>query len=130
MIADDSTVRLWTRRTVGCAVIVFFLFDGVTRVAHAASHLAASVRLATPDGALPILSVLPLVVTIFYALPRSAPTGAVFVTTFLGGAIATRILMGDPLLEHAPFPVYSAGFVLGGLLLREPDAAKLFRSVS
>jgi hypothetical protein len=122
---DDSTVRLWARRTIGCGAILFFLFDGATKLAHAASFLEASVRLATPEGAIPIFGVLPLVLTIFYALPRSAPTAAVVVAAFVGGAIATRILVGDPLLEHAPFPVYSAGFVCGGLLLREPDAARL-----
>ncbi len=127
-MADVSTIRLWARRILGVAVILFLLFDGVTKLTHGAFALAVVSHLGAPESTIPVLSVLPLVVTIFYALPRSAPPGAVVITAFLGAAIAARLLFGDMIVELTPFPVYSAGFVLGGLLLREPRVAQYFES--
>jgi hypothetical protein len=128
-MTDVSTIRLWARRILGVAAILFLLFDGVTKLTDGAFVTEAASRLGGADSAIPILSVLPLVLTIFYALPRSAPPGAVLITAFLGAAIAARLLFGDMLVELTAFPVYGAGFICGGLLLREPRIAQLFQSV-
>jgi hypothetical protein len=127
-MADVSTLRLWMRRILGVAAISFFLFDGVAKLTHDTLFVDGAMRLGAPGSAIPVLGVFPLVLTIFYALPRSAPPGVVAITAFLGAAIALRLLFGDMTTELAPFPVYSAGFVCGGLLLREPRIAQLFRS--
>jgi DoxX-like family len=120
-----STTRLWVRRTLAGVAIVFFLLDGVAKLTQVAAVVEAAARLGAPESTLSILGVLPLACTIFYALPRNAPLGVVFVMAFLGCAIAMHLLVGDPVASHAPFPVYSAGFVWAGLLLREPRVGRL-----
>jgi hypothetical protein len=54
-----------------------------------------------------------------YLYPPTAVLGAVLFTGYLGGAIATHLRVGNPLLTHILFPLYVAGLVWGGLFLRE-----------
>lgn len=54
-----------------------------------------------------------------YAIPRTAPLGAVLWTGYFGGAIATHLRLDNPLLSHTLFPIYVAAFVWGGLYLRD-----------
>lgn len=58
--------------------------------------------------------------TALYAWPRAALLGAVLLTAFLGGAVATHLRVGSPLLTHTLFGAYVGLLVWGGLWLREP----------
>ena len=60
------------------------------------------------------------VCTLLYAFPRTAFLGAVLLTGYLGGAIASHLRVGSPLLSHTLFGIYLGLFVWGGLWLREP----------
>ena len=60
-----------------------------------------------------------------YLIPRTAIVGAVFLTGYLGGAIATHVRVGNPLASHVLFPVYVATLVWGGLYLRDARARAL-----
>lgn len=64
--------------------------------------------------------------TILYAVPRTAVLGAVLLTGFLGGAVASHLRIGSPLLSHTLFGVYLGLLVWGGLWLREPRLRALF----
>jgi hypothetical protein len=66
--------------------------------------------------------------TILYAVPRTAVLGAVLLTGYLGGAVATHLRVGSPLLSHTLFGVYLGLLVWGGLWLREPRLRALFPS--
>jgi len=66
------------------------------------------------------------VCTSFYAWPRSAFLGAILLTGYIGGAVATQLRVGSPLLSHTLFGVYLGLFVWGGLWLREPRLRSLF----
>jgi len=48
-----------------------------------------------------------------------AVLGAVLLTGYFGGAIATNLRVGNPLLSHVLFPVYLAVMVWGALYLRD-----------
>ena len=61
-----------------------------------------------------------LVCLILYLVPRTAVLGAVLMTGYLGGAVATHVRVSSPLLTHTVFPVYVALFLWAGLYLREP----------
>lgn len=47
------------------------------------------------------------------------PVGAVLLTGYLGGAIATHVRVGNPLFSHVLFPTYVAAMLWAGLFLRE-----------
>jgi DoxX-like family len=52
-------------------------------------------------------------------IPRTAVFGAILLTGYLGGAIATHVRVGSPLFSHTLFPVYVALLIWGGLYLRD-----------
>ena len=66
------------------------------------------------------LGALLLVCTLLYMWPRTSLLGAVLVTAFLGGAVATHVRLGNPLFSHVLFGVYVGVLMWGGLVLREP----------
>ena len=77
------------------------------------------------DTARPIGWIL-LACLVAYLVPRTAVVGAVLLTGFLGGAIATHLRLEDPLFSHTLFPTYVAVLVWGGLYLRDSRAAGIF----
>jgi hypothetical protein len=56
---------------------------------------------------------------IVHLVPRTAVLGAVLLTGYLGGAVATQVRVGNPILTHTLFPVYVAAFLWAGLWLRD-----------
>ena len=56
---------------------------------------------------------------VLYVIPRTSVLGAILLTGYLGGAVATHVRVGSPLLTHVLFPIYVAALVWGGLFLRE-----------
>jgi hypothetical protein len=57
--------------------------------------------------------------TILYVIPRTAVLGAILLTGYLGGAVATHLRVGDPLFSHVLFPTYLGVMLWGALFLRD-----------
>jgi hypothetical protein len=76
------------------------------------------------------LGVLTLLCTALYAWPRTAVLGAILLTGYMGGAMATHLRVGSPLFSHLLFGFYLGLMIWGGLWLREPRLRALipFRS--
>ena len=55
-----------------------------------------------------------------YAIPQTAVLGAILLTGYMGGAIATHLRIDSPLFSHTLFGVYLGLLIWGGLYLREP----------
>lgn len=111
------------------AVAVLFLsMDAVMKLFAMPFVLEASAQLGypgTPEFARGLGAVL-LACTLLYAWPRTATIGAVLLTGYLGGAIATHVRVSNPLLSHTLFGVYVALLLWGGLFLRDPRVRALF----
>lgn len=67
-----------------------------------------------------LLAALTLIGTILYVWPRTAVLGAVFLTAYLGGAVASHVRIASPLFSHILFGVYLGLFLWGGLWFRSP----------
>ena len=117
--APVSTTRLWVGRIIGALAILFLLFDGVIKVLQLAPATESFAQLGYPVGLTLGIGVLELVCLAVYALPRTAPLGALLLTGYLGGAVATHVRVGNPLFSHILFPVYLAVLIWGGLYLRD-----------
>ena len=79
----------------------------------------------TPDKTL-LLGILELGCLVLYLFPRTAVLGAVLMTGYLGGALATHLRVNDPLISHTLFSIYLGLFMWGGLWLRDPALRRLF----
>jgi len=100
--------------------VAFLLMDGVMKLFKPAVVREAFSRLGYPESEIIGVGVLLLMCTALYLIPRSSIFGAILLTGFLGGAVATHVRVGDPLLSHVLFPTYIAALLWVGLYLREP----------
>jgi DoxX-like family len=108
-------------------VIAFFLMDGGMKLALPPIVVETSAQLGWPAdrGTVYLLAALLLGSTLLYAIPRTAMLGAILLTGYLGGAVATHVRVGSPLFTHTLFGVYLGLFVWGGLWLRDPGIRAL-----
>jgi hypothetical protein len=99
--------------------VLFLLMDGVMKLVKPEFVVKATVQLGYPESVIFGLGIVVLVCVILYVVPRTAVLGAILLTGYLGGAVATHVRVGDSLFSHALFPVYFAILLWGGLYLRE-----------
>ncbi|HEX8452969.1 MAG TPA: DoxX family protein [Longimicrobium sp.] len=111
--------RLWTGRVLTAIPILFLAFDGAGKVANVAPVREAMAQLGYPADVGVGIGIILLACVALYAIPRTAVLGAILLTGYLGGAIATHVRVGNPLFSHILFPVYIAAMVWGGLYLRD-----------
>jgi hypothetical protein len=89
------------------------------KLLQVAPVIKATVELGYLPGAAFGIGVVLALCLLAYAIPRTSIFGAVLLTGYLGGAIATHVRVGDPLWTHTLFPVYVAAIVWGSLVLRD-----------
>ena len=99
--------------------------DGVMKIMKPDFVVKATVEMGYPEDAIFGLGVVVLICVILYIIPNTAVLGAILLTGFLGGAVATHVRHGDPLFSHVLSPVYFAILLWGGLYLREPRLSAL-----
>ncbi len=113
-----STKRLWTGRVLSGFASLFFLFDGGMKLVKPPAVVQATLQLGYPESAIVGIGLLLLACTILYLIPRTALLGAVLLTGYLGGAIATHVRVSGSWFNIL-FPVVFGAFVWGGLYLRD-----------
>jgi hypothetical protein len=118
-MAAVSKGRLWAGRIMSALPVLFLLMDGVMKLVKPEFVVKATVQLGYPESVIFGLGIVVLVCVILYVVPRTAVLGAILLTGYLGGAVATHVRVGDSLFSHALFPVYFAILLWGGLYLRE-----------
>ena len=101
------------------AATLFLLFDAGVKVLQLPMAVEATTQLGYSASVLFWLGLLQLTCLTLYLVPRTAVLSAVLWTGYLGGAVATHVRVGDPLLSQALFPVYVALLLWGGLWLRD-----------
>ncbi len=125
---DETSTRapVYVGRALSTLAVLFLTFDAVGKLLLLPPVVEGSAELGFSADATFALGVILLVSVIVYALPRTSVLGAVLLTGYLGGAVATHVRLGHPLLSHTLFPVYVALFVWGGLFLRDARLRALF----
>ena len=114
-----SRGALWTGRVLSTIAVLFLLFDSMGKLLEVPPVVAGTVQLGYPAATVFPLGGILLLCVVTYAIPGTSVLGAVLLTGYLGGAIATHVRVGNPLFSHTLFPVYVALVVWGGLFLRE-----------
>jgi hypothetical protein len=115
-----STKSLWIGRILSGLVIVLLLFDSGMKLVRAAPVLEAMPQLGWPVSLTVPLGVILLLCVIVYAIPQTSVLGAILLSGYLGGAVATHTRIADPLFSHILAPVYLGIVLWLGLYLREP----------
>jgi hypothetical protein len=111
--------RLWTGRVLTGLPGLFLLWDGLMKVICIAPVVEASEKVGFHRSTLPFIGAIEILAVVLLSIRRTAPFGAVLVSAYLGGAVATHVRLGDPLFSHTLFPIYFAALIWGGLYLRD-----------
>jgi hypothetical protein len=117
--ARPSSAVIWTGRVLSGLAVAFLTFDGAMKVLRLPMAVEGTVALGYPASTVFGIGVLEVVCLALYLIPRTSLTGAVLWTGYLGGAIATQVRVGNPLVTHVLFPIYVAVLLWGGLYLRD-----------
>jgi hypothetical protein len=123
-ISDISSARLWSGRVLGGASALFLLVDGAMKVPKPAFVVEATVELGYPESVIPYIGIVLLACTVLYLVPVTSVLGAILLTGYLGGAVATHVRVGGDAF-NVLFPVLIGAMIWGGLVLRDPRLAAL-----
>ena len=94
-----SKATLWASRIIQGLVVLFLIFDGVTKVIKEPHVMAASQQLGFTANAIVGIGAVLLICTALYVIPRTSILGAILLTGYLGGAVATNV-PSDPYFEQ------------------------------
>lgn len=113
--------------TLSGLFIAFMIFDGVIKLGpmQIVRDTMIGMGWEAADATWRNLGILILVLTGLYAWRRTSVIGAILLTGFLGGAIATQLRAGTPIFSHLLFGIYLGAMMWGGLWLREPSVRAL-----
>jgi DoxX-like family len=124
MLSETQSVSvsrglLWTGRVTSGLTVLFLLFDGVMKLFKPPVVVKATVELGYPESTIVGIGTVLLICTVVYTIPRTSVLGAILLTGYLGGAVATHVRVGAGLFPVL-FPVILGVLVWGGLYLRDP----------
>jgi hypothetical protein len=124
-----SKKKLWVGRIISALAVLFLTFDAVAKLVKVAPVLQASARLGIPESLVMGIGIILLICTVAYAIPRTSILGAILLTGYLGGAVATQLRAGNPLFETI-FPIIFDVVIWAGVFLRDDRLRALvpFRS--
>ena len=111
----ESKKMIWAGRILSGIVILFMVMDGVMHMTKIAPVVDAFGRLGWPIGLAIPLAIVELVCVAVYVYPRTSILGAILLTGYLGGAVATHLRVGSSLFGETLFPVYVGILTWGGL---------------
>lgn len=114
--SSQTKTMLWTGRVVSALPVLMLLFSSAMKFSHAAPLVALwTNRFGYPESALVPIGVLEVACAIVFAVPRTSVLGAILITGYLGGAVATHVRVGDPFV----IPVVLGALAWVGLYLRD-----------
>jgi hypothetical protein len=129
-IAETAPVSALARllgRVLSGLVIVFMLFDGAVKLVplSVVTEAMEKIGYGSSETLARTLGLVSIVCTVLYAIPPTSFVGAILLTGYLGGAMASHLRIGSPLLTHTLFGFYLGLMVWGGLWLRDKDLRAL-----
>ena len=122
---DQSKLGLWAGRVISLLAALFLLLDGIMKLVKPAIVVEATVKLGYPESVIFGLGVVLTACTILYLVPRTAVLGAILLTGYLGGAVATHVRVGESTFSII-FPLLIGVLLWGGLYLRDERLRSVF----
>jgi hypothetical protein len=119
--APVSKPARWLGRVLSGLVIAFMLFDGAIKLVPwpIVTETMDRIGYGSSETLARSLGLITIVCTVLYAIPPTSIVGAILLTGYLGGAMASHVRIGSPLFSHMLFGFYLGLMVWGGLWLRD-----------
>jgi DoxX-like family len=121
--APVSKPALWLGRVLSGLVILFLLFDGAIKLVPwpVVTETMNRIGYGSSETLARSLGIITIVCTVLYAIPPTSILGAILLTGYLGGAMASHLRIGSPLFSHILFGFYLGLMLWGGLWLRDKN---------
>ena len=116
---SGSRRALWTGRVISGLAVAFLIFDSIGKLLEVQPVIDGTKQLGYSPDLVFGLGVTLISCVLAYLVPWTSVLGAVLLTGYLGGAVATHVRVGNPLVTHVLFPTYIAALLWGGLMLRD-----------
>jgi DoxX-like family len=132
MMQTEQTISkgtLWAGRIISGLLALFLIVDGVAKLFKPAPVIEATVRLGYSESAIIPIGVVLLICTIVYLIPKTSMLGAILLTGYLGGAVATQVRAGEGAFPIV-FPVILGALLWLGLYLRNSSLRVLVPIIS
>ena len=114
----SSKKRLWTSWIMGGLPALFLLLDASMKFVKPAAVVKGSLKVGFPESTLVGIGIALLLSTLLYLVPRTAVLGAILLTGYLGGAVATNVRVVGPMFNIV-FPIIFAALLWGALWMRD-----------
>jgi hypothetical protein len=129
-IAEEAPIAkpaLWLGRVLSGLVILFLLFDGAIKLVPwpVVTETMDRIGYGSSENLARSLGFITVACTVLYAIPPTSILGAILLTGYLGGAMASHVRIGSPLFSHTLFGFYLGLMVWGGLWLRDRRLRRL-----
>lgn len=122
--APVSGKMIWAGRIISALPVLFLLMDAGMKFVKPPVVVQTTTHLGYPESTILGMGIVLLASTILYAIPRTAVLGAILLTGYLGGAVATHVRVGGTLFSII-FPVIFGVLIWGGLWLRDDRLRRL-----
>jgi len=119
--APVSKPALWLGRVLSGLVILFLLFGSAIKLLPwpVVTETMDRIGYGSSETLARSLGIITIVCTVLYAIPPTSILGAILLTGYLGGAMASHLRIGSPLFSHILFGFYLGLMLWGGLWLRD-----------
>ena len=115
--APGSKAMIWTGRVISTLAALLLLMVGVMDLAKPDFVVEGTTKYGYPESVIVPLGIVVIACVVVYLIPRTAVLGAILLTGYLGGAVATHVRAGENV--SILFPVLFGALVWGGLVLRD-----------
>lgn len=116
---------LYTAYVLQGLVVAMFLMGAINNLLETEMAVEGAIEMGYPKSAILYLGVVLLMGTVLYVIPKTTILGAALLTAWLGGAVATHVIHGDPLVNTL-FPVLFGIVVWFSIWLRDYALRALF----
>ena len=110
-----SKKALWAGRILSALPVLVLLASGVMKLLRPPEVVEGFIALGWPENLALGLAILEIACTVIYVIPQTSVLGAILLTGYLGGAIATHVRIGDGFLMQ----IVLGALIWGGLYLRD-----------
>lgn len=118
-----STTRLWCGRILSDLPALFLLLDAAMKLWQADAAVKAITQLGYPISTVVPMGIILLAAVAAYLLPQTCVLGAILLTAYLGGAVASHVRLEQGPIEVL-LPIAIATMLWGGLALRLPRVSR------
>ena len=114
----------WKAQLLSILMALFLVLDGTMKLFRVPAAMDATEKLGYPESVVPRLGVLLLICTLLYLIPRTSTLGAILLTAYLGGAVASHLRLGA--MSQAAFAASVGALIWVGAWLRGDTIRQIF----